>query len=91
MTTRKTGERAKLRERNVNNDELNAPWRNTPLDNWSKDTDPFIMSGDKYVDNDHDLGTTRRENIELLNGQRNPVMAPFMHPTHDASMRNGDK
>ncbi|MCX7570708.1 DUF3905 domain-containing protein [Tumebacillus sp. DT12] len=91
MTTRKTGERAKLRERNVNNDELNAPWRNTPLDNWSKDTDPFIMSGDKYVDNDHDLGTTRRENIELLNGQRNPVMAPFMHPTHDVSMRNGDK
>ncbi|TCP53721.1 uncharacterized protein DUF3905 [Tumebacillus sp. BK434] len=72
----------------IDDDHDNAPWRNTPLDNWSRDVDPAVMSGDKYVDNDHDLGSTRRENLELKNGTASPVMAPFMHPTHDASMRN---
>lgn len=72
----------------IDDDHDKAPWRNTPLDNWSKDVDPYIMSGDKYVDNDHDLGSTRRENLELMNGTASPVMAPFMHPTHDTSMRN---
>jgi hypothetical protein len=76
---------------NINDDHPDAPWRNTPLDNWSRDVDPSIMSGDKWVDNDHDLGTTRRENIEIMNGKASPVMAPFMHPTHDVSMRNGDE
>ena len=71
-----------------NSDDFNAPWRDTPLDNWSRDIDPAIMSGDQWVDNDHDPGTTRRENLELLNGMRNPVMAPFMHPTHDTSWGN---
>jgi hypothetical protein len=74
----------------VNDDHKDAPWRNTALDNWSKDVDPFIMSGDQYVDNDHDLGTTRRENLELKSGTASRLMAPFMHPTHDVSMRNGD-
>lgn len=74
----------------VNDDHTNAPWRHTALDNWSRDVDPFIMSGDKYVDNDHDLGTTRRENLELMNGTFSPVAAPFMHPTHDTSMNNNE-
>lgn len=73
----------------VSDDHTNAPWRNTPLDNWSRDVDPFVMSGDKYVD-DNDLGTTRRENLELMNGTFSPVAAPFMHPTHDTSMRNNE-
>jgi hypothetical protein len=76
---------------NVSDDALDAPWRNTALDNWSTEVDPSIMSGDQYVDNDHDLGTTRRENLELMNGTASPVMAPFMHPTHDVSMNNGDE
>ncbi|ASS77130.1 hypothetical protein CIG75_05745 [Tumebacillus algifaecis] len=76
--------------RTIDNDATKAPWRNTALDNWSRDVDPAIMSGDQYVDNDHDLGTTRRENLELQNGTWSPVAAPFMHPTHDASMRNGE-
>ncbi|PWK13907.1 DUF3905 domain-containing protein [Tumebacillus permanentifrigoris] len=76
--------------RKVDSDSLDAPWRNTVLENWSTDVDPHIMSGDKYVDNDHDLGTTRRENMQLLAGERNPVMAPFMHPTHDTSMNNDE-
>jgi hypothetical protein len=86
----KRSERDLINRRNVNDDSLDAPWRHTALDNWSRDVDPYIMSGDKYVDNDHDLGTTRRENMELQNGERNPVMAPFMHPTHDTSMHNND-
>jgi hypothetical protein len=87
---KKVSERRERKLRSVDDNALNAPWRNTPLDNWSKDTDPSILSGDQYVDNDHDLGTTRRENLERLAGQRNPVAAPFMHPTHDTSMNNGD-
>ena len=79
----------KLR-RSISDDHLNAPWRDTALDHWSKDIDPAIMSGGQYVDNEHDLGTTRRENLEILSGNKNPVMAPFMHPTHDVSMNNGD-
>ena len=89
MSESKSNPRRTLRHQ-VDNDDLNAPWRNTPLENWSRDTDPFIMSGGRWVDNEHDLGTTRRENLEILNGNRNPVSAPFMHPTHDTSMRNGD-
>lgn len=76
--------------RKVDSDTLHAPWRHTLLDNWSKDVDPALLSGDQYVDNAHDLGTTRRENMELLSGNQSPVMAPFMHPQHDTSMNNGD-
>ncbi|HEU4962281.1 MAG TPA: DUF3905 domain-containing protein [Bacilli bacterium] len=94
MTTNRPTDVLRRNERplhgRVNSDSPDAPWRNTPLDNWSKDIDPAIMSGDQWVDNDHDLGTTRRENIELMNGTASPVMAPFMHPTHDVSMNNGD-
>ena len=89
MSEANTNPRRTLRQQGDNN-ELNAPWRNTPLENWSRDTDPFIMSGGQWVDNGHDLGTTRRENLEILGGNPSPVSAPFMHPTHDASMRNGD-
>ncbi|MGB8956860.1 MAG: DUF3905 domain-containing protein [Tumebacillaceae bacterium] len=89
MSEYNTNPRRTLRHQ-VDNNDRNAPWRNTPLENWSRDTDPFIMSGGQWVNNEHDLGTTRRENLEILNGNRNPVMAPFMHPTHDTSMRNGD-
>ncbi|QQE77654.1 DUF3905 domain-containing protein [Alicyclobacillus sp. SO9] len=53
-------------------------WRETPLDHWSKDVDPVIMSGDEWADDDSDPG----QNVfrEKLEG-RPP--APFMHPMHD--------
>lgn len=71
--------------------EQNAPWRNTPLDHWSTEIDPFIMSGDQWVDNDHDPGMERYESQKILNGEVSPIMAPFMHPTHDVSMGNNDR
>lgn len=62
-------------------------WRETPLDHWSKDVDPVIMSGDEWTDNESDPGERVFE--EKL-GERPP--APFMHPTHDTGYeRNADR
>lgn len=68
--------------------EKKAPWRETPLDHWSRDIDPAIMSGDQWVDNENDPGTERRENQELLSGEKATPPAPFMHPVHDVTYGN---
>lgn len=69
--------------------EINAPWRNTPLDNWSTEIDPAIMSGDQWVD-EKDPGWQRRENQALAKGDTSFLLAPFMHPTHDATYGNDE-
>jgi len=57
---------------------------NTPLDNWSVDIDPAIMSGDEWVDKENDIGNKAIENEELKEGI--PTQSSiFMHPTHDVS------
>jgi len=59
------------------------PWRDTPLDHWSAEIDPAIMSGDEWV-TDSASGDPGAERIE--EGQGGTVMsAPFMHPTHDTN------
>jgi hypothetical protein len=68
--------------------EEKAPWRNTPLDHWSTDIDPAIMSGDQWVDNDRDPGAERRESQALLSGDAD-LLAPFMHPVHDVTYERG--
>lgn len=68
--------------------EKKAPWREMPLDHWSRDIDPSIMSGDQWVDNEHDPGTERRESQQLLSGDVSSPLAPFMHPTHDVTYGN---
>jgi hypothetical protein len=59
----------------------------TPLDNWSVDVDPAIMSGQYWEREENsplekDIGWERKENQDL---QKNipPAGAMFMHPTHD--------
>lgn len=74
-----------MAKRNQPLKEKKAPWRATPLDNWSRDIDPAIMSGDQWVDNQNDPGTVRRENQRLLSGDVPSPLAPFMHPTHDVT------
>jgi hypothetical protein len=65
--------------------EKKAPWRETPLEHWSRDVDPAVMSGDQWVDNERDPGSERMENQHILSGQPMSPLAPFMHPTHDVT------
>lgn len=67
--------------------EVKPPWRETALDHWSKDVDPYVMSGDMYTD-DRDPGFARRENQEIAKGLKDGINPPFMHPTKDVTYRN---
>ncbi|WP_071459251.1 DUF3905 domain-containing protein [Bacillus massilinigeriensis] len=57
----------------------------SPLENWTEDTDPEIMSGDEWVHPTNDIGWNTTENKELLESLKKPQAYPFMHPTIDAS------
>jgi hypothetical protein len=57
----------------------------SPLNQWSTETDPFVMAGDKWVHPTNDIGWNTTENKELLE-DKPPKGVPFMHPTHDVSM-----
>lgn len=58
---------------------------NSPLENWSEDTDPEIMAGDEWVHPTNDIGWNSTENRELLEAKRHPE-APFFHPDKDVSI-----
>jgi hypothetical protein len=59
---------------------------NSPLNNWSEETDPSIMSGDEWVHPTNDIGWNTSENRELAEDNANPnTDVPFMHPTRDVS------
>ncbi|MDP4085738.1 MAG: DUF3905 domain-containing protein [Bacillota bacterium] len=61
---------------------------NSPLENWSKETDPEIMSGDEWVHPTNDIGWNSTENRKLLEKKKKPNASPFMHPTKDVSHHN---
>ncbi|MBY0120947.1 DUF3905 domain-containing protein [Bacillus sp. S/N-304-OC-R1] len=58
---------------------------NSPLENWSTETDPEIMAGDEWVHPTNDIGWNTSENQDLLERKKKPQGSPFMHPTHDVS------
>lgn len=58
---------------------------NSPLNQWSKETDPSVMAGDEWVHPTNDIGWNTDENIDLVEKQKAPQGAPFMHPTKDVS------
>lgn len=58
---------------------------NSPLENWSKETDPRVMAGDEWIHPTNDIGWNSVENRELLEEKRQPQASPFMHPTKDVS------
>ncbi|MFD2443288.1 DUF3905 domain-containing protein [Bacillus sp. CGMCC 1.16607] len=59
---------------------------NSPLENWSDETDPEVMAGDEWVHPTNDIGWNTTENRELLESKRKPQAYPFMHPTKDVSL-----
>ncbi|MGG1400147.1 DUF3905 domain-containing protein [Bacillus salipaludis] len=56
---------------------------NSPLENWTDETDPEIMAGDEWVHPTNDIGWNTTENKELLESKRKPKAYPFMHPSKD--------
>lgn len=57
----------------------------SPLNNWSEETDPAIMSGDEWVHPTNDIGWNTSENRELAEEGEDPTDGRFMHPTKDVS------
>ena len=60
---------------------------NSPLENWSKETDPAIMAGDQWVHPYNDIGFNTEENRQYFEKGILPQGAPFMHPIIDVSYR----
>lgn len=63
--------------------------RETPLEQWSENVDPVLMSGQHWEREGHrpeelDIGWESRENEDLLQ-DRFPQGGRFMHPVHDVS------
>jgi|HigsolmetaAR203D_1030402.scaffolds.fasta_scaffold00441_13 hypothetical protein len=58
---------------------------NSPLENWSTDTDPEIMSGDQWVHPFKDIGFLTTENREYFEQGIPPQGAQFMHPDKDVA------
>ncbi|MBU8877571.1 DUF3905 domain-containing protein [Bacillus sp. FJAT-29790] len=58
---------------------------NSPLENWSAETDPSIMAGDEWIHPTNDIGWNTAENKALLESKKPPKAYPFMHPTKDVS------
>ncbi len=57
----------------------------SPLENWSKETDPAIMSGEEWVHPTNDIGWNTEENRELIESKKKPQAYPFMHPSKDVT------
>lgn len=63
----------------------NSP--NSPLNQWTTDTDPSVMSGDQWVHPYNDIGFNTRENRDIFEKGNRPRAYPFMHPTIDVSYK----
>lgn len=63
---------------------------NSPLENWSEETDPAIMAGDQWVHPYKDIGFHTAENKALFEKGIPPQSGRFVHPMHDAA-RNMDE
>lgn len=58
---------------------------NSPLERWSSDTDPEMMSGEQWVHPYKDIGFLTPENRELFEKGIAPSAGLFMHPVHATS------
>lgn len=57
----------------------------SPLNNWTVDTDPEIMAGDEWVHPFKDIGFHTEENRDLFEKGIPPQGGMFMHPDKDAA------
>jgi len=57
----------------------------SPLENWSKETDPFTMAGEEWVHPYKDVGFWTAENRDIFEKDIPPQSGIFMHPTINAA------
>lgn len=58
---------------------------NSPLNQWSEETDPAIMAGEEWVHPTNDIGWNTASNRQLAEEKESTKDSPFMHPTKDVS------
>ncbi|MFC5530379.1 DUF3905 domain-containing protein [Cohnella yongneupensis] len=57
----------------------------SPLEQWSRETDPSVMAGEQWVHPYKDIGFRTRENRDLFEKGIAPASSLFMHPVHATS------
>nr|WP_246120337.1 DUF3905 domain-containing protein [Cohnella terricola] len=57
---------------------------NSPLEQWSNETDPAAMAGEQWVHPYKDIGFLESKNRDWFE-RGIPFSRPFMHPTHSTS------
>lgn len=62
----------------------------SPLSQWSSDTDPAVMAGDEWVHPFKDIGYQTAENRDIFEKGLPPQGGIFMHPDKDAAYGAGD-
>jgi hypothetical protein len=58
---------------------------NSPLNEWTTNTDPFVMAGDEWVHPFKDIGFQTEENREYFERGIAPQGGRFMHPDKDVA------
>ncbi|RAV16380.1 DUF3905 domain-containing protein [Paenibacillus contaminans] len=58
---------------------------NSPLEQWTENTDPAVMSGDEWVHPFKDVGFQTSENRDYFERGITPQTGMFMHPDKNAS------
>lgn len=58
---------------------------NSPLEQWSEETDPIVMAGDEWVHPFKDVGFHTAENREIFEEGVQPKSGIFMHPDKDVA------
>ena len=58
---------------------------NSPLEQWTENTDPAVMAGDQWVHPYKDIGFQTTENRELFEKGIAPQSGIFMHPDKNAA------
>lgn len=67
----------------IGDHEYDSP--DSPLNHWSKDTDPSIMAGDEWVHPFKDVGFHTAENKDYFEKGIAPQGGIFMHPDKDVA------
>jgi hypothetical protein len=60
----------------------------SPLERWSKETDPFIMTGSEWIHPYKDIGFRTAENRDRFEQGKAGKSGIFMHPTVDAAYKD---
>ncbi|MFC5651887.1 DUF3905 domain-containing protein [Paenibacillus solisilvae] len=62
----------------------------SPLSQWTEDTDPAIMAGDEWVHPFKDIGFLTSENRDFFEKEIEPQAGIFQHPDKNSAYRAGE-